>query len=555
MHAKRHRYLDHSRRGFSPPLPLRLFATLLLWLAVSVQPAQAARLALVVGNDDYRYIATLKNAVRDAELMERTLRDAGFQVEVQRNLGRQALFDAVDRLQRRLNNGDEVAFFFAGHGVQVGNDQVLLPVDIQADDERKLLREGVPLLYVQDALKAARLAMLVVDACRDNPFPSSGTRSLGEARGLRPPEPARGQVVILSAGRGEKALDKVPGEAGVRNGLFTWEFARVLRSPGLDVLSALRRVRDQVEDRATSIGHRQRPSLVDDLRGQFYLFSAGAVPEPPPPRPVAQPTETPRPAAPSAPVGTVTLPAGTVFKDCPQCPEMVVVPEGSFVMGSPETEAERDSELPQRQVNVRRFAAGKFELTFEQWDWCLAAGACRHRPSDNGWGRGRRPVIDVSWEDAQQYVQWLSAQTGKTYRLLTEAEWEYATRAGTTGPFHTGPQISPQQANFDGNYSYNGSATGQYRARTVEVGQFGANAFGLHDMHGNVWEWVQDVWYDYYIDAPTDGSARMTGDQARRVLRGGSWGNLPRFLRSAQRYFNATDYRGNVTGFRIARTL
>lgn len=257
----------------SSPLPRHAAALLTgLCLLLTAHAAHAARLALVVGNDSYRHVDPLKNAVRDAELMQKTLADAGFQVTLQRNLGRQALYDAVDQFQRRVNNGDEVVFFFAGHGVQVASDQVLLPVDIQADDEKKVLREGVPLLYVQEALKGARLALVVVDACRDNPFPKTGgTRSIGDSRGLKPPEAAKGQAVILSAGRGEKALDTVPGQPTARNGLFTWEFAQVLRTPGLDVLTALRRVRDRVEDRAATVGHQQRPSLVDDLRGDFYL--------------------------------------------------------------------------------------------------------------------------------------------------------------------------------------------------------------------------------------------------------------------------------------------
>lgn len=555
----------HTRAMYTParpPLPARPAAPLawrrpaLVLLAALCavglhSTALAARLALVVGNDNYRQVALLKNAVRDAELMAQTLQAAGFTVTLQRNLDRQALYAAIDRLQGQVNSGDEVAFFFAGHGVQVGNDQVLLPVDIQADDERKVLREGVPLLYVQDALKAARLAMLVVDACRDNPFPKTGTRSIGDARGLRPPEPAKGQVVILSAGRGEKALDAVPGEPNARNGLFTWEFARVLRTPGLDVLSALRRVRDQVEDRAAAVSHRQRPSLVDDLRGQFYLFGAPAAPN----APLQQvAVVAPERAIPTLQSGLV---AGQVLKDCDECPELVVVPGGSFVMGSPENEPQRRlDEGPQRRVTIQAVAVGRYEVTFGQWDACVAAQGCSHRPADNGWGRGDRPVMNVSWEDAQQYVKWLSQKTGKEYRLLSEAEWEYAARGGTETPFQTGQTIATSQANFDGTSTYNGSAKGEFRGMTVPVGQFAPNTFGLYDMHGSVWEWVQDVWHGSYLGAPTDGSAWMAGgDRSRRVLRGGSWGNYPRFLRSAMRYHYAPDDRDYVTGFRIARAL
>ena len=173
----------------------------------------------------------------------------------------------------------------------------------------------------------------------------------------------------------------------------------------------------------------------------------------------------------------------------------------------------------------------------------------------NGWGRGNRPVIMVSWDDAQSYVRWLSERTGERYRLLSESEWEYVARAGTTTPFHFGSTISTDQANYNGNYTYGGGRKGVYREKTISVGSFGANAWGLHDVHGNVWEWVGDCWYGSYTGAPADGSAWARGDCAKRVLRGGSWLNLPRYLRSANRYRLPPAYRSFNLGFRIARTL
>jgi len=246
------------------------------------------------------------------------------------------------------------------------------------------------------------------------------------------------------------------------------------------------------------------------------------------------------------------------FTECHQCPEMVVVPAGTFLMGSPASEEGHDaSEGPQRNVTiVRPFAVGKFEVTFAQWDACVTAGACKYRPGDEGWGRGKRPVINVSWNDiTTEYLPWLSRRAGKTYRLLTEAEWEYAARAGTATPFSTGRTITTNQANFDGNYTYGGSAKGRSRERTVDVGSFQANAFGLYDMHGNVWEWVQDCWNETYTGAPSDGSAGTTGDCGKRVGRGGSWVYLPVLLRSAFRYRDSPDYRDDSNGFRVARTL
>jgi formylglycine-generating enzyme required for sulfatase activity len=204
---------------------------------------------------------------------------------------------------------------------------------------------------------------------------------------------------------------------------------------------------------------------------------------------------------------------------------------------------------------AKPFAVGKFEATFAEWDACVAAGGCQHKPNDEGWGKGRRPVINVSWDDAKEYVAWMAKRTGRQYRLLAEAEWECAARAGTTASFSTGRTITQDQANFDGRYSYGGSAKGQYRQKTVEVGSFKPNAFGLHDMHGNVWEWVEDCYHDSYQGAPTDGSAWTSGDCSRRVVRGGSWSSYPGFVRAAIRVRHSSDNRSSGQGFRLARTL
>ena len=246
------------------------------------------------------------------------------------------------------------------------------------------------------------------------------------------------------------------------------------------------------------------------------------------------------------------------FRDCAECPEMVMVPAGSFIMGSPMSEEARlDNEDPRRMVIIARpFAVGRFEVTFAEWDACVVAGDCLHRPDDAGWGRGRRPVINVSWHDiTNAYLPWLSRKTDKAYRLLTEAEWEYAARAGTTKPFSTGRTIVPEQANFDGSFMYGGSARGVYRSTTLEVGSFAPNAFGLYDMHGNVSEWVEDCYTDSYTGAPLDGSAATSLDCAYRVLRGGSWNSAPTLLRSANRIRSQPDRRMLSDGFRVRRTL
>jgi formylglycine-generating enzyme required for sulfatase activity len=232
------------------------------------------------------------------------------------------------------------------------------------------------------------------------------------------------------------------------------------------------------------------------------------------------------------------LKPGDMFKECDGCPEMIVVPAGEFVMGSPETEDGRDDdEGPQHNVLFTRvFAVGRFAVTFDEWDACVAAGGCRKYPlPDKGWGRGRRPVIHMWREDASAYAAWLAEKTGKPYRLLTEAEREYVTRAGTRTPFWWGSSISSEKANYDGQFPFGGGPKGQYRKKTVPVDLFEPNPWGLYQVHGNVSEWVADCWNKNYEGAPSDGSAWITGDCNRGVVRGGNWDSPPWHLRSASR--------------------
>jgi formylglycine-generating enzyme required for sulfatase activity len=247
-----------------------------------------------------------------------------------------------------------------------------------------------------------------------------------------------------------------------------------------------------------------------------------------------------------------------VFKECDACPQMLVAPPGRFMMGSPETEESHlDPEEPQHLVTFAQpFAVGAFAVTVDEWDACVADGGCDgYRPSDQGWGRGRRPVINVSWHDAKAYVEWLSRKTGRTYRLLSEAEREYAARAGTTTPFWWGSSISTEQANYDGKLVYGRGAKGEYRQRTVPVDSFRPNPWGLYQVHGNVLEWTEDCSNSDYNGAPSDGSAWTRGDCSRRVLRGGSWYFSPDFARSAFRVRLYSANRTNTQGFRVGRTI
>ena len=223
-----------------------------------------------------------------------------------------------------------------------------------------------------------------------------------------------------------------------------------------------------------------------------------------------------------------------------------------------------DDEKPVHQVTIpQSLAVGKYEVTFAEWDACVSADGCGHRLGDEGWGRGRRPVINVSWEDAQSYVRWLSSETGASYRLLSESEWEYVARAGSSTAYHFG-NSSSQLCNWGNgadltakaeNPDWTVAECSDGHVQTAPVGSFSPNAFGLHDMHGNVWEWVQDCWNGSYSGAPSNGSAWQSGDCSRRVLRGGSWGGSPWALRSALRFRDTAGIRYGSFGFRVARTL
>lgn len=251
---------------------------------------------------------------------------------------------------------------------------------------------------------------------------------------------------------------------------------------------------------------------------------------------------------------------GIFFRDCDECPQMVVVPAGSFQMGDLlEPQMGGDDERPAHAVTLTQaFAIGRYEVTFEEWNSCVADGGCRgYRPDENGWGPRRRPVIEMSWDDAQAYVAWLTCKTGRQYRLPSETEWEYAARAGTMMPFSFEGELSSEKANYDARIVWNGSKPGTYLAQTMPVDRYDAwaNAFGLSAVHGNVAEWTQDCYTKDYRGHLGDGAAREDAECEYRTLRGGSWDDGPWSLRSAWRQPVAPSERHNFVGFRVARRL
>ena len=291
---------------------------------------------------------------------------------------------------------------------------------------------------------------------------------------------------------------------------------------------------------------------------------------------VAPPKPSPPPSQVQPAVGIFPKKPGQTFRDCADCPEMVVIPAGSFRMGDLNGHGDV-IEKPVHDVRIPRpLAVGMYEVTVGEYLACVDSGDCLEpewRESESKYNArtgsddhyrkfgtaltdDRHPIVGVSWNDAKQYVSWLGRRAGKQYSLLSESEWEYTARAGTATPFHFGPTISPDQANYIGNYAFNGGPKGVFRKRTVPVGEFQPNSFGHYNMHGNVWEWVEDCWYGSYNGAPSNGNAWVSsGDCSERVIRGGSWNDLPRNLRSASRNARTADFRGSYVGFRVARTL
>jgi formylglycine-generating enzyme required for sulfatase activity len=617
---------------------LRLrFLLLTLFCLAFVAPAHAdKRVALVVGNSNYKSAASLDNPKRDAALMAETLAGVGFTLvgdgpQVDLDAGR--LRDKLKEFGKKLQGADVGLFYYAGHGVQVRGKNYLIPTDA-TDFDLDMIDADAVLHQMQGA--GTSLNIIILDACRNDPFSdlvlagraadTVRLRDWNISKGLAEMKAPKGTVIAFAAMPGDVAQDGAD-----RDSPFTAALAEAIRTPGLDLEAVFKRVQKEVNDKTHNA---QLPYVVVILPPPFFFIPpAGANNEgartssgPPPATvgpgeaertwgyvqnttsqevledfihrypdtiyaklarekleqlkantkvavvapPIAPPMRagpcgggaTPaslssRSAAPLSAAEECSLKPENTFKECENCPAMVVVPAGLFTMGASANEVGNYDEGPQHIVTIgRQFAVGQFKVTFDEWDACVAANGCHgYKPNDNYWGRGRQPVINVSWDDAKLYVAWLARKTGKTYHLLTESEWEYVARAGTTTPFWWGSLISTSQANYDGHYKFKDSPTGEYRARTVPVDSFTPNPWGLYQVHGNVWEWTEDCYHGTYSGAPTDGTAWIDRACNAVVARGGSWDSLPDRLRSAARNGPDPGLRTYITGFRVARTL
>ena len=557
--------------------------------------AVAPRVALIIGNSTYKKLPDLNNPVNDATDMTKALREMGFEVLLETDLDLEKTRAAIKKFEAKLTKDTVGLFYYSGHALEVDGINYLIPVDATVEYQEDIPDVAVDATEVLRALKKAQTGfnLIILDACRDNNLKRRDNRVV---KGLARMPPDIGTMIAYATRENEVASDGFG-----RNSIYTGELLKYMREPGLPVEDVFKRVRSSV---ITISGQKQIPVVYSANIRDFYFvppirgIEVEGIGEPyvatktleihdkpsmeaetlltvPQGRKVTvtgkvkdkpwyrvetgtgtkgyalaallrRPTIE-RPERPKGGFPSIALKPGEEFQDCRDCPIMVVVPSGQFTMGS--NRGHRD-ERPAHDVTIpRNFAIGKFEVTFDEWDACAAAGACRHIPPDEGWGRGNRPVINVNWDDARQYVRWLTRTTGATYVLPSEAEWEYAARGGTTTDYWWGADIGRNRANC------NGCGTEWDGERTAPVGSFERNPFGLYDMNGNVWEWVEDCWHRSYRGAPSNGKAWTTGSCTFSVLRGGSWRDGPSAARAGDRGRSDGSERRSNFGFRVARVL
>ncbi|AXF18208.1 SUMF1/EgtB/PvdO family nonheme iron enzyme [Paraburkholderia caledonica] len=617
----------------------------------------APRIALVIGNGEYgdnSHDVVKQNAPRDARAVGKALRALGFDVTVLSNATPAVMQQSIAELRERLTAGGIGLFYFAGHGMRIGGQTLLIPAGMDMRSPASLLRQAVDLNDVLQAMHSrdGQLNLVILDTCFDNPFAAAVAP---DASALPP-----NTVVAYATAPGGFAAD------GIRHGIYTQALLRTLdEAPARPLMSLLANVASQVRDVTrgeqspwiastltasadagnsavkapvvnaetyddTVVTLHSRGILPKDSSEQYEITfwnsikdsnypgdyeaylkaypngrfatlaharidrlraaassapAAAAAPSPAPP--VAQPAAPPatpapqaaRPSAPAAPPATATpdrqravstppaasttapptppatstaqkpaahAPVAGESRDCAACPIMIALPAGSFSMGS---SSDDPSEKPVHHVTIAApFAIGKYEVTVEQWNACVAANACaKLTPETNA--NKTAPARDLSWDDAQQYVKWLSKTTGKPYRLPTEAEWEYADRGGTTSAYWWGDQMRKGTANCKD------CGEPWHKEGPEPAGSFAPNPYGLHDMNGSVWEWTADCWHNSYQSAPADGHAWESPTCDMRVIRGGSWREGSGYMLSATRFKYSSGVRQSQDGFRVVKEL
>jgi formylglycine-generating enzyme required for sulfatase activity len=556
-----------------------------LFLAISsnAEPATEQRFALVIGNSAYKQTGwALENPARDAALVSESLSQVGFKVDTVINATESEMEDAFAAHGARLKAAGPNSIgliYYAGHGVQSQGLNYLVPVDSTAKSEQDIWRQaprlGDALRYVEDA--GNNVNFVILDACRNNPLPSA-TRSTGG--GLAEVKPAAGLLISYSTAPGYVAYDGAGG-----NSAFAVALADTLKTRNLIAEQVFKRVADRVRQSTNGL---QNPFYNSGLTGADFCFAGCSGGPAPAPTTMSASGRLPNASSAARSTGDAT-PAPSLtegftqvsdllrdasfaaaaigsgisersFKDCIACPEMVAIPAGTFTMGSPDDEAERkEGEGPQWTVTISTFAASVTEITWADIEACRAGGGCADIKADaetrsEQWLQPAYPVVNITWVEAQSYIAWLNTRvSGEPYRLLTEAEWEYAARAGTKTAFNTGAALPGDAANFNASREYNGSKKGGWPRTLMPAGTYAPNAFGLKEMHGNAAEWTQDCWSSNYLGRTGGGAAIEKSNCRSRVVRGGSWDKIPSYVRSAFRDSLPDTGRSDSIGFRVAR--
>jgi len=555
------------------------------------------RVALVIGNNNYQNLSVLKNPINDARSIKNELQKRGFEVLYKENATKRDMQKLIKSFTNKLTSGGVGLYYFAGHGINVEGQNYLVSIDSNMDSKEDVEYESYALNRITKKIQNAhnRLNIVILDACRNDPF------SRGGSGGLAPIGDAKGIFVAYATQAGNVASD-----GGSGHGVFTKHLIQYMSEEGAPIEKVFKNVRRSVQNDTSG---KQSPGVYNQIVGEFYFtlpvydtkttqnksISSFSFSDDAPIKYSLTINTTPKKAKIKitnikpkyykginleagnytikvsnegyySKTGTVDLKNDLsvdvvlkkleekIIKQQHQArksyePEMVHISRGTFTMGS--NEGQKD-EKPLHQVSIGKdFLLGKYEVTVGQYNVCVNDRGCDEPKKDKYYYEmcleDNCPIMKVSWNNAKQYAKWISRKTGKHYRLPSESEWEYAARAGSSTKYH----FSNSDANL-AQYAWYSKNSGQ---RTHKVGQKMPNAFGLYDMHGNVWEWCEDWYADSYNNTPRNERANAKGAKTYKVLRGGSWINTSNFFRSAFRIRNNPINRNYNNGFRLAGTL
>ncbi len=527
---------------------LKLCVAVLSLSLLSVSVSVAKRIAFVVGIDKYENLGDdkqLKNPVHDAQEMARELKKLGYEVTSGINTTRREFYTKWHSITNKITSEDTLLFFYSGHGIQIDRQNFLLPSDIpffkfgrhtQYKSESISVNGLLNDLQPGDTRQSPEVTVMILDACREDPTVPAEYKAIGGKGGLaKILTPPQGTFIMYAASPGKVSLDRLGSEDLEKTSVYTRTLLPLLRRPNLSIQDLAIKVRYDVYKLTKSIANFvQIPEYTDGIIGRFCL--AGC----------------PDHENGGASSDLAMVPVPKVHermkeeREAIKEPSMVILKSGDFISSS-----------GQRIRFPRAFAIGKYEVTFAEYDQ-FAQATGRPLPDDEGWGRGKRPAINISWEDAKAYTKWLSKQTGKQYRLPTEAEWEYAA-------YNNGGEILPVKIQTKWSGTSNRSQLGNYAVfrensggKTAEVGSKQPNHLGFHEMSGNVWEWVEDCWHRNFAGAPTDGAVWLEaneGDCNSHVIRGGAWFSSSEYLRSSYRVACPFYIRDNFIGFRLAQDI